>query len=104
MVKGSSPVQIPLTVNETPFIQQVSKTLKNRIRKRDELTDSKIVTPFWYAIFINIRIFATIYVQKYCISNIYYTTIILNIVNIKNNGNLSVVFSLYLIYQIRNYL
>lgn len=104
VVKGSSPVQIPLTVNETPFIQQVSKTLKNRIRKRDELTDSKIVTPFWYAIFINIRIFATIYVQKYCISNIYYTTIILNIVNIKNNGNLSVVFSLYLIYQIRNYL
>ena len=79
MVKGSSPVQIPLTVNETPVIQRVSETLKNRIRKRDELTDSKIVTPFWYAIFINIRIFATIYVQKYCISNIYYTTIILNI-------------------------
>ena len=42
-----APVQIPLTVNETPFIQQVSKTLKNRIRKRDELTDSKIVTQFW---------------------------------------------------------
>lgn len=47
VVKGSSPVQIPLTVNETPFIQQVSKALKNRIKKRDELTDSKIITQFW---------------------------------------------------------
>ena len=43
VVKGSSPVQIPLTVNETPFIQQVSTALKNRIKKRDELTDSKII-------------------------------------------------------------